>query len=159
LGSFCGRSISGLKEWFDNGKLIATSLDINKDFLKIARKEFIRFGLLENISQIEGDSVLSLMSFPSNYFDIIFIDTSHTYEQTIEELYVAETRLKKDGILCGHDLYYPNPETEAHPGVYVALEEFTEDFPKRFFTGIYENSSSSIWAIDKDRNFLNYDAG
>jgi len=157
LGSFCGRSLTSLKEWFDNDRLNAVSLDINEKFLKISRKEFCRYGLVDKIIQIQGDSVASLMTFPKSYFDIIFIDTSHVYEQVIEELYISQSRLKDNGILCGHDLYYPNPEREAHLGVFIALEEFTEDYPRRFYPGTYENESSSIWAVDKNKIFLNYE--
>ena len=49
------------------------------------------------------DSVQFLESFPDNYFDFIYIDTSHQYEHTKNELNLSLRKIKNSGIIAGHD--------------------------------------------------------
>jgi predicted O-methyltransferase YrrM len=49
--------------------------------------------------------------------DVLFVDTSHTYEQTIAELRAFAPRLAPDGVILLHD-------TESFPAVRRAIQEF-----------------------------------
>ena len=45
----------------------------------------------------------SCRAFAAGYFDWMYFDTTHTYEQTVEELALAAGLIKPDGIVCGDD--------------------------------------------------------
>ena len=49
--------------------------------------------------------------------DVLFVDTSHTYEQTVAELRAFAPRLAPDGVILLHD-------TESFPAVRLAVQEF-----------------------------------
>jgi predicted O-methyltransferase YrrM len=42
--------------------------------------------------------------------DLLFIDTSHTYEQTYRELFTYVPRLKVDGVVLLHDTQWSSPD-------------------------------------------------
>ncbi len=64
------------------------------------------------------DTVSSLKKFQDDYFDIVYIDSSHTYKHTKKELELAKTKVKKGGYILGHD-YCPQ-----FYGVVRAVNEF-----------------------------------
>ena len=69
-----------------------------------------------------GDSRNVLRQYENNYFDWAYLDSSHNYETTIEELNILNRKVKNRGIISGHD-FHPG-ENAAHPGVVKAVSEF-----------------------------------
>jgi Methyltransferase domain len=67
-----------------------------------------------------------LPRFPDGYFDWIYIDTSHRYEDTRRELELARPKMKPGGILSGHD--WREDPSHPHHGVCRAVKEFCEDY-------------------------------
>ena len=59
---------------------------------------------------------------PDAYFDWIYIDSTHTYEDTARELALGARKVKRDGILCGHD--FEIDRRAYHHGVFQAVTEF-----------------------------------
>lgn len=83
----------------EDGNNVHWSYDNVESFNKI--KE--RFGNLNNVTISKLDSVSFLSSCEDNYFDFIYIDTTHTYEQTLRELEISFIKSKNGGYICGHD--------------------------------------------------------
>jgi len=48
-------------------------------------------------------SVQAAKMFPNNYFDLVYIDADHTYESVTEDNTTWLPKIKKDGVICGHD--------------------------------------------------------
>jgi predicted O-methyltransferase YrrM len=71
-----------------------------------------------------GLSVDILPTFPDNYFDVIYIDTDHTYETTLAELRLSEKKLKPGGLLTGHDFCIGNIVSPWPYGVIGACHQF-----------------------------------
>lgn len=57
----------------------------------------------EKIELFEMSSLDASTMFPDGYFDFVFIDSSHTYEQTKAEIILWQRKLKDNRILAGHD--------------------------------------------------------
>lgn len=66
-----------------------------------------------------------LPTFPDQYFDWVYLDTSHSYENTKKELQLLKTKVKPEGIIAG-DNWEPNPQ-HAFYGVYKAVAEFVAE--------------------------------
>jgi len=75
-------------------------------------------GCAWNIDIMPYDSLNASLKFPDNYFDLVFIDSGHTYELTKAEIRLWIRKVKDGGILAGHD--YNSAE---NPGVKQAIDE------------------------------------
>jgi len=71
-----------------------------------------------------GDSLEMLKEMPDQYFDWIYLDSSHSYEATLAELKLLDVKMKPEGIITGHD-WTPAPNSQ-HYGVSVAVKEFCQ---------------------------------
>lgn len=79
-------------------------------------------------------------SYEDNYFDFIYIDGSHLYESVKADLEMFLPKLKKGGLMCGHDyVEYSNF------GVIKAVDEFCEEHN---FEMIIFNEPSQGWSHD-----------
>jgi Methyltransferase domain len=65
--------------------------------------------------------------------DWIYIDSSHKYSETLQELKAAASILKPDGVIIGDD-FYPD-RTAYHHGVFRAVNEFVKTGPYEFVAG------------------------
>lgn len=50
-----------------------------------------------------GDDKTLLLGFTENSMDMVFIDTSHQYEHTLQELRLCDRILRKGGVMLLHD--------------------------------------------------------
>ena len=71
---------------------------------------------------VKKDSVSFLENFPDNFFDFIYIDTSHQYEHTKIELNISFKKVKNKGLICGHDY-----NKDRFHEVVIAVDEFSKD--------------------------------
>ncbi len=62
--------------------------------------------------------------FEDNYFDWIYIDTTHSYDMTREELTKYAPKVKHNGIIAGHDYTMGNWDSLKSYGVIEAVHEF-----------------------------------
>jgi predicted methyltransferase len=66
-----------------------------------------------------------LRSVDDEYFDFLYIDSSHKYENTLTELRIAYRKVKQAGYLFGDD-YDPDPDSRQH-GVFRAVNDFAAE--------------------------------
>jgi hypothetical protein len=64
-----------------------------------------------------------LPSIPDGHLDWIYLDSSHAYEATLQELNFSRTKVKTEGIICGHD--FAIGRNDMHHAVFRAVTEFT----------------------------------
>ena len=69
---------------------------------------------------IQGYSYNVADQLPDNFADIVFIDADHSYQSVKRDIEAYSPKLKKGGLLTGHDIDYP--------GVNKAVTELIEDF-------------------------------
>ncbi len=62
-------------------------------------------GLGEFIKVLPVGSLDASCYFPDGLFDFVFIDSSHTYEQTKAEIRLWWRKVKDGGLLAGHDYH------------------------------------------------------
>ena len=125
-------------EYTDFGKLKTThAYKQAKDNVKIAyKKKKVFFNI--------GDSIKILKKFPDNYFDWVYLDSSHVYKDTVTELSILIKKVRNDGVIAGHDY------CQRYSGVIKAVNEFCIKYNYELIFLTKEEYSS--WAIKKVRS-------
>lgn len=72
----------------------------------------------------KGDDISYLLSLPDNYLDWIYIDSSHAYEHTLQELITSDLKVKPGGFICGHDYVDNQFGRRSGFGVIKAVNQF-----------------------------------
>jgi hypothetical protein len=72
----------------------------------------------------QGVSFEVMPTFKDRYFDWIYLDTSHRYEETVLELGACHTKIKPGGLILGHDYTIGNIDRPIRYGVIQAVNEF-----------------------------------
>lgn len=113
-------------------------LDSDPKYLQSAREHLTRQGLSERIEFIRGLSTESatLAALPPS-IDLLFIDTTHEYEDTKRELVAYLPRLSPHGIIAFHD-------SISHVGVRRALTEIMDNYDVLTFATEMGNGLSVV---------------
>jgi len=95
-------------------------------------------------------SIDAAEDFKDELFDWIYIDTTHSYEFTRNELMKYENKVKKSGIIAGHDYREGNWTTGYKYGVIEAVHEFcvTRNWELIYLTTFNESPSFAIKRIN-----------
>ena len=121
----------------------------NKNKMNQVKKRFENEIKLGKISVIKGKSDKEITKFDDNYFDWVYIDTTHSYLQTIKELEICRSKVKKDGIIAGHDYSKGNINRGLPYGVVLAVNEFCIKFSWEFIYLTHETHRNLSYAIRK----------
>jgi predicted O-methyltransferase YrrM len=87
-------------------------------------------GIHEHWTHIQGDDLNPDIVASLDMADIVFIDTSHLYDQTVQELNIYRHLVRPGGVLVLHDTMLPTPEGAPPRPLYPvrkAVEEFVAD--------------------------------
>jgi hypothetical protein len=74
-------------------------------------------GIEDRIKIIENDSVAESKNYEDEFFNIVYIDASHDYENVKQDILSWYSKVKNGGFLCGDD-YHPG-----WSGVVSAVDE------------------------------------
>jgi hypothetical protein len=136
IGVFCGDYSLDIRETYKNSNLFLI------DFWQTEGNDFFyseEHGVTENAyliakSRFENDKQSFLLKgrsedmakkFEDNFFDFVYIDADHSYEGVKNDINIWIKKIKKGGILAGHD-WDPNPEMKKVEkfGINKALTEY-----------------------------------
>lgn len=133
IGSFEGLSLSYIKHTIseNNNKIWCV-------------EPFLRKRLVENakdwgIEIINEKSEDASARFPNDFFDFVFIDANHNYENVKSDIIHWLPKVKYKGILAGHDY------CSGWPGVIKAVEEL---LPNK------KREGRNWWIIKKNNKIL-----
>jgi predicted O-methyltransferase YrrM len=105
--------------------------------MKVAEASFDRMAAnYENIKKVKSTSAAAVENYPNGYFDMVYIDAAHDYENAKNDVLLWLPKIKQGGIIAGHDYRYdPNIQ------VYEVVEEI---FSKLYKIERYPDSS---WVV------------
>jgi len=87
---------------------------------------------------IRKPSIEAANQFQDHSLDFVFIDASHEYEDVKNDIKAWLPKVKKNGILAGHDYYIG--ENDYHLGVKKAVDECLNDFETYDDCFVYKNN-------------------
>lgn len=91
-----------------------------------------------------GDDRQVLATFPDHCLDWVYLDSSHAYEHTAEELRLLHRTVKPGGVIAGDD-WQPDPRHKHH-GVHRAVTEFAA---AEGYDVVYADETDRQWAITR----------
>lgn len=95
-------------------------------------------------------SLEALDSFPDQTFDWVYIDTTHSYELTRDELRACSRKVKSTGIIAGHDYIQGNWRSQYRYGVIEAVHEFCVEYNYRVLYLTMDISECLSFALVKN---------
>lgn len=98
-------------------------------------------GLAENIQILPFSSLDASCRFPDEYFNFVFLDSSHEYAMTKSEIQLWWKKILPNGFLAGHD--YTSDE---NPGVRQAVDE---TIPIEFLKNQTTEKNYGVWYVKK----------
>ena len=99
----------------------------------------------DRVKIIRDFSVNSSHSFPDEYFDFVYLDADHTYQSVKEDLESWWPKIKKGGILSGHDYIDGDLTIRLGHSVRFGVVEAVEEFKK-----IYNISDENFHLTDEE---------
>jgi predicted O-methyltransferase YrrM len=121
----------GLKAAGNGGRV--TCVDINQRYLDVTRENLSRYGAAGAAAFVCGRSLdAGVQQALPERADIVFIDSSHAYQETLDEIAVYGAKLGESGMMVLHDSINA-------PGVRKALFESRDRF--RMLTFATERSN------------------
>lgn len=126
-----------------------------------------RSGFAEKIIIMPFSSLDASCKFPDGHFDMVFLDSSHAYEQTKAEIRQWYHKIKEGGLLAGHDynmkevndavnevipsMYTRQPiPNGGHPPYEKAEVYFQEIFqPEQCLKIIKTDKNLGVWVVEK----------
>jgi len=90
-----------------------------------------------------------LKKFENGYFDWVYIDTAHSYQQTVKELELCRLKVKDGGLIAGHDYCQGNINEALAYGVVQAVHQFCIKYDWEFIYLTHETDRNLSFVIKK----------
>lgn len=85
------------------------------EFIERVQNRLSRYNETGRLSLLVEDSSVAAEKFPDEYFDYVYIDAQHEYDNVLKDIKAWLPKVKKGGFLAGHDY--------GLPGVMKAINE------------------------------------
>jgi len=127
VGSYRGRSTRALAEHTPGTIIAIDTWEGSNDFTpeqKAGLLEDFKKNMsgLDNVTPLKMASLEAAAALRDRQFDMIFIDAEHDYDNVKADIQAWLPRLKRGGLLCGHDFI------DCYPGVLKAVGELVPGF-------------------------------
>ena len=120
-----------------------------KNKMNYVKKRFQKEIDAARIIIIRDKSEKVLKKFENDYFDCVYIDTLHSYKQTVKELELCRMKVKDGGIIMGHDYCLGVIYIATAYGVVQAVNQFCVKYDWEFIYLTHETSRNLSFAIKK----------
>ena len=125
LLKYCpGLKLYGIDSWVKYGGYEGDHLSI--DAYKLAEENVKGF----DCKLIKSESKEAVQQFPDESLDFVFIDANHSYESVVEDIALWSKKVRKGGIVSGHDFddYSNHQRKWSEINVINAVEGWTKSY-------------------------------
>ena len=116
------RKLYLIDPWAEYFDVVTGVLQEKSKYEKIYQSVKKRFENNNKIDLVRDYSIKASKNFDDNYFDFVYIDGDHAYEEVLQDLIAWFPKVKENGVLCGDDYGHPSGV-----GVVKAVNEFAQN--------------------------------
>ena len=149
--------VFAVDHWLGNPKTVTGEEAGLRDVYGMFKSNLIRMGLWDTVNPMVMDSETAASICRDGILDFVFIDADHQYESIKQDIELWLPKVKKGGILAGHDAeFYYSKLSEKHREIveaklgedYVGLEGDDIAF------GIHPGVVKALYEHFDDKHFL-----
>ncbi len=108
-----------------------------------------------NATLIRKTSMEAVKDFPDNSLDFVYIDANHEFKYIAEDLYEWTKKIKRGGIVSGHDYFYLKSGTgKEHWHVAYVLDAYLKAFGIKNFYVLGSKNPKEGERRDKWRSWM-----
>lgn len=112
---------------------VATIRHWDEHYLAGAKKQAQKRMRGKNAIIIEKFSEIAIQDIPDNSLDFVYIDADHSYDFVMQDMILWGRKVRKGGMVSGHDYYYDKKESARRAKVTQAINDYTRVHKIEFY--------------------------
>lgn len=105
----------------------------NDKYLQNCKKQCLKRMHARNFTLLQGFSEYMADKLKDNTLDFVYIDADHSYDMIMLDVIKWGRKLKKGGIMSGHDYYYDSNKQGRRAKVTQAINDYTKIHGIKFY--------------------------
>lgn len=104
--------------------IIAAIRNWNAEYLRSCKQQCLKRMKDRNFTLLQGFSEDMVKRIEDNSLDFVYIDADHSYDFVMQDMILWGRKIKKGGIMSGHDYYIDKHETDRRTKVTQAINDY-----------------------------------
>ena len=105
----------------------------NDDWFRNCKNQCLKRMKGRNFTLLQGFSEDVVNKVEDNFLDFVYIDADHSYDMVMLDIIEWGRKLKKGGIMSGHDYYNDNETSKRRAKVTQAINDYTNMHGIKFY--------------------------
>lgn len=102
-------------------------------YLENCKRQCLKRMKGKNFTLLQGFSEDMVDEIEDNSLDFVYLDSDHSYDMVMLDIIKWGRKLKKGGIMSGHDYYYEKDKSERRAKVAQAINDYTAVHGIKFY--------------------------
>ncbi|MBI2049665.1 class I SAM-dependent methyltransferase [Candidatus Roizmanbacteria bacterium] len=106
----------------------------NDQYLQNCKRQCLKRMNGRNFTLLQGFSEVMIEKVKDNSLDFVYIDADHSYDFVMQDMILWGRKIKKGGIMSGHDYYIDKHETDRRTKVTQAINDYVKVHKIKLYT-------------------------
>lgn len=120
----------------------------NEHYLQNVKEQCLKRMQDRNFTLLQDFSDDAAKKVEDNSVDFVYIDADHSYDFVMQDIIVWQRKIRKGGIISGHDYFYDNDKSGRRAKVTQAVNDYTNIHNIKFFITDEIHSQKDLVRID-----------
>jgi hypothetical protein len=105
----------------------------NDDWFKNCKNQCLKRMKGKNFTLLQGFSEDMVNKIADNSLDFVYIDQDHSYDFVMQDIIIWGRKIRKGGIMSGHDYYVEKDQSKRREKVTQAINDYTRVHDIKFY--------------------------
>lgn len=136
--------------WISDGNKYRNDVGFTQEELDQQYENFKKtYADRPSVKVSRGYSFDMVKQFPDELFDFVYIDADHSFDGCYRDIIDWYPKVKKEGILCGHDYEHYVGRSRQNEKIPFGVVEAVDKFVKENNITTFFNLGSNVWGLIK----------